>query len=231
MFFKYPAPSNFALEVEEWNLPDEGMVILQGPSGCGKSTLIRCLLGIAPCPSLSWHFGEEDLVQKPLAERELGVVFQEESLFPHLTALDNLRFAGQVRAKARARKFRRNIPEERERLLRKREDLVQALDMKGFLNRPVAQLSGGERKRVALARALMTFPRFLLLDEPFSSLDPALKKETCKLVKKVVWREKCPTLLITHEQEEIKWLSDGKVSITYMKEGRLFHKPPTSLGE
>ena len=260
LFFKYPQ-SSFALEINQWHLPNEGLLILSGPSGCGKSTLIRCLLGIAPCPSMSWHFGKENIAEKPVGDRELAVVFQEEGLFPHLTALENIQFAAKISERKKNKRQKKQPeqaelpeqvaqPEQTEQLehheqpeqpkqteqlgqkqatqAQRLQELTHSLRMEPFLNRPVLNLSGGEKKRVALARALMAFPRFLFLDEPFSSLDPSLKKETCAMVKKIVWKEKCPTLIVTHEKEEIQWLTNERAYKThraFMQEGKIVNLP------
>ena len=166
-----------------------------GPSGSGKTSVFRILLGLEDAGNWSWKWGAEDLAKLRSAQRKLGVVFQTLDLFPHLTAEQNSFFA------AKARKI--PVPQAQERF----EKLAKVLQMKPFLNRKAELLSGGEKQRVALARALMSFPRMLLLDEPFSALDEALRGDARKLVKELLAETATPTLLITHDERDLQVLA------------------------
>ncbi len=163
-----------------------------GPSGAGKTSVFRVLLGLDSCDSLQWRFKEIDLAKLAVPERRLGVVFQNYELFPHLTARDNIVFA------AKARKINeKNISENLAKL-------VADLKLESCLFRRAHQLSGGEQQRVALARAIIGEPRFLFLDEPFSALDADLRQEARNLVQSVINERKIPSLLITHDPEDLK---------------------------
>ncbi len=197
---------DFTLEVPEWEILDQGIHVLWGPSGSGKTTLFRILIGLESCSGYSWDFQGEDLARLPISERRLGVVFQNLELFPHLTGAENLQFA------AHARKLTRDTA--RTRI----EELVNALQMDRFIQRSVTQLSGGERQRVALARALVGDPRILLLDEPFSSLDPELREQSRTLVKNVLHRQNIPAILITHDSRDVDALADR---VTEIRDGKL----------
>ncbi len=196
----------FEIHIPEWEIPDDGITALTGPSGSGKTSIVRILLGLEPCPSLSWQFGKEDLAKQPVGQRRLGVVFQEYSLFPHLTARENIEFAAQARNVEEA-EFERKISE-----------WDQHLKLKTFLDRKANLLSGGEQQRVALVRALIGRPRFLFLDEPFSALDADLRAESRKLVKTLVQLEKIPTLLISHDRSDVEALASQEF---HLQEGRL----------
>jgi ABC-type sugar transport system ATPase subunit len=163
--------------------------------------VFRLLMGLEPCPGLVWKFGGEDLAKLPAPERRLGVVFQNLELFPHMTAAENVLFA------AKARKI--GDKEAKGRL----QDLAEELRMNSYLQRQARVLSGGEAQRVALARAVIAQPRFLFLDEPFSSLDAELRGEARALVKKLITRLKIPTLLVTHDSEDLRELADKVVKI------------------
>ena len=139
----------------------------------------------------------------------MGVVFQTLELFPHLTAKENILFA------ARARK----IPAEK--ASKTLETIVELLHLKECLLRKCEVLSGGEKQRVALARALIGKPRFLFLDEPFSALDYDLKAEARRLIRTTIEELHIPTLLITHDKEDVKELAQDVDSI---KNGRLVLK-------
>ena len=186
---------DFSVRIPRWEIADEGITALWGPSGSGKTTVFRLLIGLEPCPGLRWTFQGEDVAALPVPERRLGVVFQSLELFPHMTAEQNIRFA------ARARRL---SEEETDNRL---QSLVEDLRMQSYLGRPASVLSGGEAQRVALARAVIAQPRFLFLDEPFSSLDAALKAEARAVVKKVIERHHVPTLLITHDEEDLSALA------------------------
>jgi ABC-type sugar transport system ATPase subunit len=196
----------FKVDIPSWEISDTGVTALWGPSGSGKTSVFRLLIGLEPCPGLAWTFGSEDLAKLPAPARRLGVVFQSLELFPHMTAEENILFAAKVR----------HVPagETRRRL----SELALDLRLTDFLQRKAALLSGGEAQRVALARAVIGRPRFLFLDEPFSSLDAELRVEARGLVRQAIERLQIPTLLITHDQEDLRALAQHVVKI---KNGRL----------
>lgn len=198
----------FKIYIPEWELSDSGITALQGPSGSGKTLVIRLLLGLEPAPALSWEFQGENLAQLPMEKRRLGVVFQSYELFPHLTARENIEFA------ARARKV--PGPDAQKQL----DEMAQKLKLNHVLDRKAHQLSGGEQQRVALARALIGRPRFLFLDEPFSALDADLRSEARALVKQLITQYKIPTLLVSHDPQDISDMADRIVKI---RNGQLVH--------
>lgn len=195
----------FTLDIPRWEIPDEGITVLWGASGAGKTTVFRLMLGLEPCPTLSWNFKGEDLARLPLRQRHLGIVFQTLELFPHMTGEENILFA------ARARKM--SDEEARERL----RSLSEDLRLQACLKRKASVLSGGEAQRVALARAVVAHPRFLFLDEPFSSLDAELKVEARALVKGLIEKLRIPTLLITHDEQDLEVMANG---IVRLRDGR-----------
>lgn len=197
---------DFKLDIDSWEILDEGVTVLWGPSGSGKTSVFRILLGLESCPGFKWTYQGTDLAKLKTPDRHLGVVFQTLDLFPHLSAEENMMFA------ARARKV--DPAKSRARL----KELSSILKMESFLQRPAAVLSGGEKQRVAIARALMGEPRLLLLDEPFSALDQELRDESRKLVKSVIETEKIPTLLVTHDQRDVEILGN---KVTTIRNGRL----------
>ncbi len=191
----------FSVEIPRWEIADQGVTALWGPSGSGKTSVFRLLIGLEPCAGLKWKFKDVDLAALPVPERRLGVLFQSLELFPHMTAEENILFA------ARARRLEDSVA--RERL----GELVNELRMSSYLKRSAHLLSGGEAQRVALARAVIAQPRFLFLDEPFSSLDAELKAEARASVKRVISRFSIPTLLITHDQADLDALAQHVVKI------------------
>ena len=196
----------FTIEIPHWEISDQGITVLWGPSGSGKTSVFRILLGLEPCPSLKWIYKDKDLAKLDVSERKIGVVFQGYELFPHMDAEENILFA------AKARKIPQSQAEE------KLEEFASKLNLKKCLTTMAPQLSGGEKQRVALARALMSSPDFLFLDEPFSALDEGLKEEARALVKKVVAESQIPTLLVTHDERDIKALASH---VTRIQNGKL----------
>lgn len=197
---------NFQIEVPEWTISDQGITALWGPSGAGKTSIFRLMIGLEPCPGMRWIFEDLDLAQLPMAAKRLGVVFQSYDLFPHMTAEQNVQFSQEAR----------KIPKsERAQDL---EHLRNSLSLESCWRRKAQLLSGGEQQRVAIARALAGRPRFLFLDEPFSALDTDLRAEARELVKRVIGEFKVPSLLITHDKEDIQALDAVVVRV---EKGRL----------
>lgn len=199
---------DFKLDIDEVSLPDQGITCLIGPSGSGKSSVFRILIGIESCPTLSWVQNGEDVAKLAIKDRRLGVVFQSYEIFPHMTAEQNVQFASKVRGMGTRG--------------RTQELLKDRLELGTCWRTPGKSLSGGEKQRVALARALVGQPRFLLLDEPFSSLDIPLRKKAREVLRSLVGEMRIPTLLITHDPEDVSSLADNCL---FMKEGRLEPDP------
>ncbi|MDE0151541.1 MAG: ATP-binding cassette domain-containing protein [Bdellovibrionales bacterium] len=188
----------FVIDIPELNLPDQGITSLIGPSGAGKTSFLRILSGLDSCPSLQWIFNKQDLAQLPIKERKIGFVFQSLELFPHMTAYENIQFAGEISTK----NWKKDL-----------EFLTRSLDLTPIIHQKASELSRGEAQRVALSRALVTRPRILFLDEPFSSLDDENRKKASSIVQQMVEHYKIPALLISHHSEDIKNLSQKVIKI------------------
>jgi ABC-type Fe3+/spermidine/putrescine transport system ATPase subunit len=177
-------------------VPDGTSAFLLGPSGSGKSTLLRLVAGLIPMQQGEVWLDGRRLDDVPPHRRRIGMLFQEPALFPHLKVWQNVAFGLRYRGVAR-----RDERDEADRWLR----LVQ-LDTKDEAR--VDQLSGGQRQRVALARTLAAKPRAVLLDEPLTGLDRALRDELGYSVKTLLAGEGVPALWVTHERDEALRLGD-----------------------
>lgn len=185
------------------------LLTLLGPSGCGKTTLLRLVAGFERPDGGSVHLGGKVAADAqhwtPPERRGVGMVFQDYALFPHLTVLQNVTFGlsglrGRAEREARAR------------------EVLGLVGLTVFEKRHPHQLSGGQQQRVALARALAPRPRLLLLDEPFSNLDAALRHSTRQEVRAILRRAGTTALLVTHDQEEALAFSDR---VIVMRGGRV----------
>ncbi|MGI4802447.1 MAG: ABC transporter ATP-binding protein [Janthinobacterium lividum] len=179
---------------------------LLGPSGCGKTTLLRILAGLLPPDAGRVVLGRADVTRVAPHRRNVGVVFQNYALFPHLTVSENVAFG--LRARGRPAD---GIPARVSELL----SMVQLGHLAG---RPTAQLSGGQQQRVAIARALATGPDLLLLDEPLSALDRKLRETMQVELRRLLRQLDVTAIFVTHDQEEALALSDR---IAVMHAGRI----------
>ena len=182
------------------------ILALLGPSGCGKTTTLRMIAGLVEPTSGDITIDGKTVAGLPVHRRNLGMLFQNYALFPHLTVLENVAFGLQMRGTPK-----REIAERAKEALR----LVR---LAGFEDRMPAALSGGQQQRVAMARAIVYRPRVLLLDEPFGALDRKLREEM-----QIELRQLCndlglTTILVTHDQEEALVLAD---QIAVMRDGRI----------
>lgn len=179
---------------------------LLGPSGSGKTTLLRVIAGFIFSDSGSVVIGGQPVERVPVEKREIGMVFQNYALFPNMSIADNVGFGLKVRKQSRAE------------IARKVADVLELVQLGDLGERRPHQLSGGQRQRVALARAIVTQPRVLLLDEPLSALDKALRVDMQIELKRIQREVGITTIFVTHDQEEALTLSDR---IGILKDGRL----------
>ena len=163
---------------------------LLGPSGSGKTTMLRLLAGFEQLDRGRLLIADEAVEHLPPARRGVGMLFQSYALFPHLSAAENVAFGLKVRGGGQGEVQGRVA------------EMLELVRLGGFESRRIAELSGGQQQRVALARALAPRPRVLLLDEPLSNLDPALREETRADLRRAVKQTGITTVLVTHEQEE-----------------------------
>ena len=181
-------------------------IALLGPSGCGKTTVLRTLSGLEQVTSGRILIDGVDVADTPVNKRDIGMVFQSYSLFPHLTALENVEFGLRMRKVNAASRARRS---------------AEALEMVGLGHlgeRYAHQLSGGQQQRVALARALVTRPRVLLLDEPLSALDAKVRVQLRDEIRGIQTELGITTLFVTNDQEEALAVADR---VAVMKSGNI----------
>ena len=178
----------------EFGIRKGELVTLLGPSGCGKTTALRCLAGLEEVTAGSIHIADEDVSGVPTNRRDLGMVFQQYSLFPHLTVMENVEFGLRMR----------KVPAEDRR--RRSQESLDLVGLGEHGKRYAHQLSGGQQQRVALARALVKRPRVLLLDEPFRAMDALTKTVVHQFLLQVYDRSKTTVFFITHDLEEAIFL-------------------------
>lgn len=198
-FGSVQAVSNISFDVQKGEI-----VSLIGPSGCGKSTILRIIAGFETLDSGNIFLNGKSLSQTLPEKRDIGMVFQDYALFPHLTVLENIKFA------------MRKIPV-RERKERAKHYLTM-VGLTGFEERYPSQLSGGQQQRVALARSFSAQPGLILLDEPFSNLDAALRRQTRREIRSLLKATGISIIFVTHDQEEALSFSDR---ICVLQNGKL----------
>ena len=209
--------ANFKVNYPDFNfdvdlkLPTSGITVVFGPSGSGKTTLLRCLAGFEKSGSLEiggevWQDKNKSI---PVNQRAIGMVFQESRLFPHLKVRENLLY-GYKRTPSDSRKLHL-------------EEVVHVLALENLLERSIEKLSGGEKQRVALGRALLTSPKLLLMDEPLVALDAQRKVEILPFIRKIEQELSIPIIYVTHSMSEVLQLVDTMV---ILKEGKVIKSGP-----
>jgi putative spermidine/putrescine transport system ATP-binding protein len=181
-------------------------IALLGPSGCGKTTALRSLAGLEQVNGGHILIDGRDVVNVPANKRDIGMVFQAYSLFPHMTARENVEFGLRMRKVAPAERRRRA------------EETLELVGLANLAGRYAHQLSGGQQQRVALARALVTRPRVLLLDEPLSALDAKVRVQLREEIRRIQTELGITTLFVTHDQEEALAVADR---VAVMREGNI----------
>ena len=180
-----------------------GVTALLGPSGCGKTTTLRLIAGLLKPDSGRIQLGERVLfdatkrVNLPPEQRTLGLVFQDYQLFPHLTVEQNLRY-GLARSPSSPLDF---------------AHVVDILELRPLLSAWPQSLSGGEKQRTAIGRAILRGPQLLLLDEPLSALDPDLRESISGYLQRVIGEYHIPTLLVTHDPQSVERLAHTTIRI------------------
>lgn len=179
------------LSIEQGNL-----VTLLGPSGCGKTTLLRSLAGLERIDAGSIWLDGRDITSTPPSKRDIGMVCQQYSLFPNMTVSQNIAF-GLKMQKVPAAKIAERVAW-----------AIDLVELKGKENSYPASLSGGQQQRTALARSIVTEPKVLLLDEPFSAIDAKLRHELQSRIREIHTELGLTTLFVTHDQDEAMIMSD-----------------------
>lgn len=174
-------------------------VSLLGPSGCGKTTTLKMIAGLIPPTSGAIHIRDQDVSGIPPYERNIGMVFQDYALFPHMTVRDNIAFGLSMR----------NVPGDQ--AYAKADEMLELVRLPAVGDRRPSQLSGGQQQRIALVRALAYEPTVLLLDEPLSNLDLKLRQEMRVELKRIQREVGITTIFVTHDQGEALSLSDRVV--------------------
>jgi molybdate transport system ATP-binding protein len=198
---RFGYPGGFALSFEF--TAERGVTAIVGPSGSGKTTVLNLIAGLLTPADGEIELGETRLfnaqasINVPPEQRGIGFIFQDYQLFPHLSVEGNLQY-GQRRTQRTHASF---------------EHVVEVLELGSLLNRAPASLSGGEKQRVALGRALLCGPRLLLLDEPLNAVDARLRQAIGEFLSRAIAEFKIPAVLVSHDQESIAALAGEIVPI------------------
>lgn len=195
-----------ALDALDLELAAGEMVVLLGPSGCGKTTALRALAGLEDVDSGRVVVSGRDVTELPTSKRDMGMVFQAYSLFPHLSALDNVAFGLRLRGVGGNERRRRA------------GEVLELVGLSDSASRYAHELSGGQQQRVALARALAIKPSVLLLDEPLSALDAKVRTQLREEIRRIQQEVGTTTLFVTHDQEEALAVADR---VGVMRAGRI----------
>jgi len=195
-----------ALNGVSLNIKEGEFFTLLGPSGCGKTTLLRMIAGFNSIEAGDFYFGDKRINDVPAHKRDIGMVFQNYAIFPHLTVKENVAYG------LKARKVAKKEMEERV------AEALKLVQIEHLADRKPNELSGGQQQRVALARAFVIEPSVLLMDEPLSNLDAKLRVQMRTVIKKLQRRLGITTIYVTHDQEEALAISDR---IAVMKDGNI----------
>ena len=163
---------------------------IMGPSGSGKTTLLRCICGLDSFDSGSINLDGENIQNTPTEKRGIGLIFQKPVLYHHLNVSGNIKL-GNKNADV--------------------SEILELIHLSGYENRRVDELSGGEAQRLALGRSIVAEPRFLLLDEPFSSLDETLRKKLLQETIELLEHKRIGSILVTHNHEEAKLFAENSI--------------------
>lgn len=209
---------DITLDIEKGQL-----VTLLGPSGCGKSTLLRCLAGLETVTSGKVYLDGKDITNVNPKDRDIGMVFQQYSLFPNLTVEKNVAFGMKLK------KMPKNMIES------KTKEMLEIVGLGDKLKQYPSQLSGGQQQRAALARAIVTEPKVLLLDEPLSAIDALLRHSLQVEIRRIQKELDITAIFVTHDQDEAMVMSDmihlmykGKIDQS-AKPTELYTKPATKF--
>lgn len=195
------AVDHLNLEIEDGDL-----VCLLGPSGCGKSTTLSIIAGLEQATEGTIYFDEENVGGLEAEERDIGMVFQDYALYPHMTVQENIAFP--LKMQGWKKKDR----------IEKVKEAAKMLQIEEYLKRKPGKLSGGQQQRVAIARAIVKNPKILLLDEPLSNLDARFRIELRDEIRRVQKQLGITTIFVTHDQEEALSISD---KILLMEKGKI----------
>ena len=195
-----------ALDNVSASIKDSEFFTLLGPSGCGKTTLLRIVAGFESVSAGNIRLYGNEIRDLPANKRPVNTVFQQYSLFPHMTVLENVKFGLQMQGRDRAFIDSRSA------------QMLELVQLESFADRKSSQLSGGQQQRVALARALAPQPKVLLLDEPLSALDLKLRQSMRMELKQIQQQTGITFVFVTHDQDEALTMSDR---LAVMNEGRI----------
>lgn len=196
--------SELVLDNLNLSLDNNEILCLLGSSGCGKTTLLKAIAGLIPISSGSISFDNQDITHEPVEKRNIGLIFQDYALFPHLTVKQNICFGLHNKSNADKNQIC--------------ADMINLVHLQGLEKRYPHELSGGQQQRVAIARALACKPKLLLLDEPFSNIDSQVRYQLINEIKSIIKAQNVSAIFVTHAKEEAFAFAD---TLSIMDKGHI----------